>query len=239
MNTGHSITPGMGLSLRQAALVAGFGLLAMALAAPFAEFFVYAELVVREDIAATVANLAQRKGLFVAGMFAYFLVFVLDIVVAWALYVLLRPVNPALSLFTAWLRLVYTTVALVATFKLFGVFRLLHTPETLNLVGQQALYEQVYFLLNAFRVEWGISLVLFGVYLGFLGWLVYRSGYIPRLFGVLLIIAGLGYLITYSGPYLYPDWDTGFLFITFFGELLFMLWLLIRGWKLEQPPATA
>ena len=51
----------------------------------------------------------------------------------------------------------------------------------------------------------------------------------------MLVIAGLGWVVNELGPYLFPNADLGFLFITFLGESVFMLWLLVRGWKIQQP----
>jgi len=69
--------------------------------------------------------------------------------------------------------------------------------------------------------------------------LVYRSGYIPGILGVVLAIAGLGLLVYCLGPYLYPDADLGFLMFTFLGEPIFMLWLLVRGWRIPEPTSHA
>ena len=79
-----------------------------------------------------------------------------------------------------------------------------------------------------------MSLVLFGLYLGVLGVLVYRAGYIPKVMGILLLISGAGYVIDSLRGWLFPSVDLGFLMITFFGEIIFMFWLLIRGGKLEE-----
>lgn len=49
------------------------------------------------------------------------------------------------------------------------------------------------------------------------------------------MIEGLGWVIDCLQPYLYPNAKLGFVFITFFGELIFMPWLPIRGWKIQQP----
>jgi hypothetical protein len=49
-----------------------------------------------------------------------------------------------------------------------------------------------------------------------------------------LLVNGLGWIVSSLQPYLYPEADLGFIFVTFFGELVFMLWLLIRGWKLDE-----
>lgn len=234
----HPTHRDQGMTLRQAALVAGLGLLTMAIAAPFAEFIVYKKLVIPGDIEETVRNILAKRGLFLAGLFAYLITFICDVLVAWALYVLLAPTNRSVSLLTAWFRLVYTAIALFAMLKLVTVFRLLHTPDYLTLFGSDQLHAQVRLLLDSFRYEWSMGLVFFGIHLGLLGSLVYRSGYIPRILGILLAIAGLGWLIYELNPYLFPNADLGFIMITFFGELIFMLWLLVRGWTLQEPTGS-
>jgi len=65
--------------------------------------------------------------------------------------------------------------------------------------------------------------------------LTYRSGYIPGILGVLLVIAGLGHLAYCLGPYLYPGVSLGLVMLTFLGDLAFMLWLLVRGWRIQEP----
>jgi hypothetical protein len=224
-----------GTTLPQAALIAGVGLLVMTVTAPVAEFYVYPKLIVPGSIDQTSRNIQANQGLFLAGVLCYLIAFICDVLVAWALYVFLRPVNTSVSLLTAWFRLVYTVIALFALLNLVTVLRLLNTPNYLTLVGSDQLYAQVRLLLDSFRDQWGIGFVFFGIHLGTLGYLVYRSGYIPKILGILLTIAGLGYLIDNLSPYLLPNADLRFLMITFFGELIFMLWLLIRGSKIEDP----
>lgn len=223
--------------MRQAALIAGFGVLIMAFAAPFAEFFVYPKLVIPGNIQETTQNIATNMGLFLAGILAYLTTFVLDVVVAWALYVLLIPVNRSLSLLAGWFRVVYAVIALFGLSKLVTVFRILSTPDYLTVFGSDQLHAQIRLLLNSFQYEWGMGLLLFGIHLGLLGYLVYRSDYIPRVLGILLAIAGLGWVIDSLRPYLYPNVDLGFVMIASVGELIFVLWLLVRGWKIREPTA--
>jgi hypothetical protein len=68
-----------------------------------------------------------------------------------------------------------------------------------------------------------------------LGYLIFRSGYIPWILGILLVTSGLGWLIDGLGPYLLPNANLGFTFVTAFGEVFFTFWLLIRGWKIQEP----
>lgn len=237
VNSTNSAIHDQYITLRQAALIAGFGILIMVFAAPFAEFFVYKKLVVPENIKETVQGIVANEGLIIAGIFAYLITFICDLLVAWALYVLLIPVNRSLSLLTAWFRLVYTVIAFVALLKLVTVFRILSSEDYLAIFGSEQLHAHIHLLLNSFRYEWNIGLVLFGIHLGLLGYLVYRSDYIPRILGILLAIAGFGWLIYCSSPYLYPNADIGFIMITFVGEPIFMLWLLTKGRKIQEPTA--
>jgi hypothetical protein len=219
--------------LRQAALIAGFGYLLNPVTT--AEFSIMPKLVIAGNIEQTAQNIVAHGGLFVGAIFCYLISFIGDVVIAWALYVLLAPVNRSVSLLTAWFRLMYTAVALFGLLNLVTVYRLLHTPDYLTAFGSGQLHAQVQLLLNSFRYDWSVGLVLFGIHLVLLGCLIYRSGYIPRILGILLVIDGLGWMIDSSRPYLFPNAHLGFLFVTFLGELFFMLWLLIRGWKIREP----
>jgi hypothetical protein len=173
--------------------------------------------------------------LFISGIFGYLITFICDVLVAWALFVFLKPVNENLSILTAWFRLVYTVIALVALLNLVTVFRLLNTGDYLTLLGPDQLYVQVKLSLNAFRNGWHFGLLFFGFHLGLVGHLVFRSNYIPRILGVLLIIAGLGYLTNALEPFLFPNINVDFAKFTFYGEPLFMLWLIIKGSRIQEP----
>lgn len=221
-------------SLRTSALIAGLALLIMVIAAPFAELFVFPKLVVAEDAMETAKNIIANESLFRAAIFAYLITFVCDLVAAWALYVLLKPVNENLSLLTAWCRLVYTVIAIIALLNLVDVVRLLNASDSLTELTTGQFPAQVISSLEAFRSSWYFGLLFFGIHLGLLGYLVFRSNYIPRILGVLLIIAGLGYLTNALKSLLLPNINIDFAQFTFYGELIFMLWLLIKGSKIKE-----
>ena len=224
---------GAGLTLRQAALIAGFGYLLDPVS--YAEFTLYPKLVIPGHIEQTVANIAAHPGLFLAIFFCYLINFIGDVVIAWALYFLLRPVNQAVSLLAALFRLIFTAVALAASFNVLTVYRMVTMPEYLSLFGPGPLHAQIALLLHSFRYEWSMSLVVFALHLLLVGVLIYRSGYLPKWLGVILVINGLGWIIDPLQPYLLPNVNLDFIFVTFFGELIFMLWLLIMGWRIKEP----
>jgi hypothetical protein len=221
-------------SLRKAALITGLALLGSVIAAPFAEMYVLPKLVVPYKATETAQNILAHKGLFTAGIFAYFFTFILDLVLSWSLYLLCKPVSKALAQLTAGFRLVYTILALVALNNLVTGFRLITAPEYLTLFAKDQLYALSMVYLRAFKNHWYLGLILFGIHLLLLGYLVVKSTYIPRILGFALMITGAGYILTSLRPYLAPDLNIDFAMYTFYGEILFMIWLLVRWRRLPE-----
>ncbi len=221
-------------TLGQAALIAGIGLLVMTITAPYAEFYVFPKLLLPEDIEGTIANLILHRGLYVSGLAAFFLNYVADVVVAWALFVFLSPVNRQLALLAALFRLLYTGLGISALMNLFSVVRLLDLPQYTTQVSSGQLNVQLQMLLDAYRIEWGVALILFGVHLVLVGYLAHRSGYVPRFLGYLVAIAGLGYIVYMIGLYAFPAASFALVTVTFLLEPVFMVWLLWKGRQLEE-----
>ncbi len=222
-------------SLRAAALISGFTLLLLVLVAPFAELYAYPKLVVSGNGSETVRHLLAQQPLFVATIGAYLLTFLGDIVLAWALYVLLAPVQVHLALLTAWFRLVFALIALVALLNLVGVFRLLTEPAGTMGVEPAHVPGQVLLYLTTFRYYFHFGLFFFSLHLGFLGYLVMKASYLPTLLGALLLLSSAGYLTSTVQPFLFPQLNIHAVNYTFYGELVFMGWLLLRGARLPQP----
>jgi len=217
--------------LRRAALVAG--LVIFIPTAPYAEFYVFQKLIVWGNVPETVQNIMTNEILYLSGVYSYLITFIYDILLAWALYVFLNPVNKMVSLLTAWFRIVYAVIAIITLFNLVDVWRLSTTDVNLKIYETNQLYALVTQSIDAYRDGFMMAYVIFSIYLGLLGYLVYISGYIPKIFGTLLIIAGLGYLINSLRPFLFPGYNLNFLMITYLGELAFTLWLLIKGTRIK------
>ena len=159
---------------------------------------------------------------------------------AWALYYLLAPVNRAVSALAALFQLVYAGIALVGLLNLATIYHMLTIPEYAATLGTRLLHADVNLLLHTFRTYYSLGLILFGIHLILIGALIVRARYMPWWLGVALVIDGAGWIVTELQPYLFPNVNVDWLFYTFFGELLLMLWLLIMGWRIKQPqPALA
>ncbi len=213
------------------AAVAYIGLFALGI---FSNFFVLERLTGSGDAIATVENIAGSAGLFRAGIVGFLAIFVLDVFIAWLLHVLFRPVNGGLSLLAAWLRLVYTVFLGVATVFLVVALRLVETPAAGFSLEQSA--SKVMSVLDAFTITWLIGLLMFGLHLALLGYLMVKSQYMPRLIGIILLVAGTTYVfdtvanLAFSN---YEAYENVFLAIvavpSIVAELTFTIWLLTRA----------
>src|SRR5579863_558507 len=209
-----------GLTLRRAALVAGIAYLLNPVS--YAEFALWPKLMgVTAD--QTAANVAAHHGVLTGVFFAFFVNFIEDVVIAWALYFLLAPVNKALSLLAALFQLVYAAICFGGLFNLLPVLRTAVKPASV-----------VELLLHWFRYDYSMGLVLFGVHLMLVGYLIYRSSYIPRWLGVVLSIDGLGWIVMCLQPYLYPTINVDYVGVTALGELIFLVWLLFWGSRIKE-----
>ena len=227
-------------SLRSAALVAGIGLAILVVTVVSAEFLVKPRLFVPGNAGETAHSIQGHRGLFLTMVFGYLISFICDLVVAWALYVFLKPANKTVALLAAWCRLVYMMIALVALLNLLTALHLLSGADYLNVFETDQLHAQVLASINKFNYEWDLGFPFFGIHLGLLGYLILRSNYVPSILGILLILGGAGYLVEYGlKPLLFPGLNTDLLMATFFGELLLMVWLLIRGGKHKQSVGRA
>ncbi|MEA2002772.1 MAG: DUF4386 domain-containing protein [Actinomycetota bacterium] len=224
------------VSPRQAARIAGIGYVILFVLAIFANFFVRTGLTDPDDAAATFTNIADSEFLFRTGLLSFLIIFVLDVVVAWALYILFKNVSRQLSLLTAWFRLVYTVFLGIAVIFFFVVLQLVGGAEYLTAFNAGQMDAQVMLLLDAFNYTWLIGLAAFGIHLILIGYLILASGIAPRILGILLAVAGAAYVFDTVAMSLlsnYSDYETVFLVIVavpaVIAELSFTIWLLTRG----------
>jgi hypothetical protein len=223
---------GTNRSVRKASTIAGAGLLVMSALAGFGYQVAVKGLVTQGDAARTAHDIMASEGLFRLGILSLFLVVALDVVVAWALYHVFRPVSEGISMLAAWLRITYAGVFMVAISQLVGVLPLLSNARYLVVFSTDQLHAQALLQINTFTDIWDAGLVLFGIYLLVIAYLAYTSGYVPRLLGVLVAIAGCGYLLDSFGRVLSQGSSPDVSGFTFVGEFLLALWLVIWGHRI-------
>ncbi len=221
---------------RKISLVAGIGYLVIFVTGIFANFFILEKLVAHDNAGLTLKNITEHAALFRLGIMTFIIMVLFDLVLTWALYVLLRPVNRDLSLFMAWFRLVNCAVFGVALFHLFDVLELTGESAYLTMISTEYIEAEVMRAMSAFNYTWLLGLLFFGIHLLALGALVLQSGFIPRFIGYLLFLAGAGYLADSFAQFLmtnYADYQNLLMMIVVVpgvvGELSFTIWLLLKG----------
>jgi hypothetical protein len=208
-------------SPRKASLIAGLALLLMSAVSVI--YLIGLQPLIVDDAQQTARNIVGSEMMFRLGAASMILVAVLDVIVSLALYRLFAPVHRDISALTAWFRLAYSAVLLTATSELVRVPAQLGDPDaTLR-------------SLDGFIAIWHTGLIFFAVHLILLGYLAYRSGFVPRIFGILLAITGLAYLADGIGLVLIPDYSISIAAFGFVGEVAFIFWLLIMGTRLRTP----
>jgi hypothetical protein len=217
-------------ALRSASTTAGIALLLVALLGGFGYLAVVDRLVVVDDAVRTAANLAASETLFRLAIASLLVTAVLDVVVAWALFTVFEPVSSGLSTLAATFRVAYAGIFVVAIAQLTGVLRLVPQAGELS--------AQVLSGIHAFEDIYSAGLVLFGFHLMLLGLLVRRAAYAPSFLGVLLALAGLGYVVDSFGVVLFPGYALEVATFTFVGEVVLIFWLLLRGRRVTSTDAV-
>ena len=220
--------------IRQSGLVAGVGILLMAVLSGFGIFFAGAGLVTPGDAAKTVEDISASEGLFRWGVLSLYGVVVLDVVVAWALFRFFSPVRIGLARLAAWFRLAYGAVFMLAIGQLTGLADLVTAERYSGAFTAEQIQGQTLLKVDAFDDLWMAGLILFGTHLAIVGYLVYVSGYVPRLLGILLVVAGAGYIFDSVASTVLASPPGTVTTVTFLGEFLLAVWLVARSRHLSR-----
>ena len=200
---------------RQWYWIGGFSLLLMAILAPWSVFGNIAGMIDRADAMVSQDNVMSQVTLFRLSILMMWLVVLLDLLVSWVSYLLLKQGGSPMAGPTAILRLIYTGLFAVAISYL-GISLALGTDTVL-----------VDFL--AFEHLWNLALSIFGLHLLCFGLGFWRSSLGPLWLAGLLMVAGVGYLI--DSLAMVVGLKLQISLVTFVGEVLLMAWLLWRGFR--------
>ena len=190
--------------------------------------------VVLGDAAATASNIMAHEGLFTITVVGDLLTAALFFLAAWALYVLLKPVNKNLALLFLLLNLAGVAIHCMSALNLFAALLLMNGPDYLNVFQADQLQALAMFFLDLREKGFIMAQLFFGAWLFPLGYLVFKSGFLPKILGIVLMVHCFTWLSTVFQSFLFPDfvaityvsWPLGFI-----AEFGLTLWLLIKGAK--------
>jgi hypothetical protein len=221
------------LSPQRYARVAGLLYLVIIIAGVIGELMIRGTLVVGGDAAATAARIAASPQLWRIGIAGDLLMHVCDVVVMWAIYVLLRPVNRNLALLVLLFNLIQTAVLVANKLILLVPLFLLGDPLYAEAFSPAQLQAWSGLAIDLHGYGFGVGLIFFGFVLLVEGYLVRTSGFLPRLVGGLLQLAGVCYLVNSIALLLAPAMAArlfpAILLPCFIAELAFALWLVVKG----------
>ncbi len=214
----------------------------------FGEAFVRDRLTVSGDATATAANIRSMESLWRFHIAAELFLLICAVALLLILFALLRPVNRALVLLAAFFNLVSIGLEAAITMYLLEALFPLGNAGYLKAFAPEQLYAMASLSLKSHSYGFGVSLIFFGCFCLVIGYLIFRSGYLPKTIGVLMQIAGVCYLTNSFALILAPAFANrifpAILVPAFVGEASLCLWLLVKGvnvqrWKEQASGAGA
>lgn len=219
-------------SINKTARTAGLLYLGLALLSAFGLVYVPSMILVPGD--ATATNLVASDSLFRLGFVANLLAFTVNLFVVVLLYRLFEPVNKTMAGLMVVLISVGVAIAMLNELNQFAALLLLGSADSLAAFSAAQLHAFAALFLDLYEHGFVLAHIFFGLWLFPMGYLVIKSGFVPKVIGVFLLIAGVGYLVDFTLFFLFPEIGVTVSEYTFVGEVLLLLWLLVMGVNVEQ-----
>lgn len=208
------------------ARLAGFMYLLLVPLGIFGILYVPSQIIVPENIGETVNNILANESLFRLSIASALVVQLVNIIVVLLLYKLLNPVNKNVARLMVLFILLGMPIAMLNEITNGAVLILVNSAEPPhNLIS-------LFLELHVYGIQ--IASIFWGLWLFPMGYLVFKSNYIPKIIGIALMIGCFGYFADAFIFLLFPDFGVTFAEFLFIGEILLPLWLIIRGVNVEQ-----
>jgi hypothetical protein len=230
-----AMAPARAKSIQRYARIAGVLFGVSIIAGGFGEFWIPSRLIASGSVTATAHNIATSDWLFRAGFAGYLVEACCDIGLTMLLYVLLRPVSSSLALLAVFFRLVATATFFFSEFFYFSASPILAGGDYLRSFSPEQLNTLAFLSIKLYGYGTGIASLFYGVASVVIGYLIFESGYLPRVLGVLLALSGFGFVFRSFALVLAPAYaSTAVLLLVGLAGLALTLWLLVRGVDLEK-----
>jgi hypothetical protein len=220
------------------ARIGGLTYLIIIVAGFIGEMFIRNKIIVPGDAAATLNNMMASSLLWRIGIAGDLIMHVGDVILMMMLYLLLKPVNKNLAMLSLLFNLIQTAVLVANKLNLLVPLFLLDNADYLKAFDPHQLQGLAYLSVKAHGYGFGIGLIFFAFNCFIDGYLIFKSGYFPKILGIMMQIAGACYLINSFALILAPSFaDMIFPLIlvpSFIGELSLCLWLLLKGVNMQQ-----
>jgi hypothetical protein len=194
------------LSTSKAAMTVGIAFITSIFIVTLVDDFLLANFVVPGDTEALARDIEANRRLFGFAVLGYLLVLALDSIIGIALYVVLKPANKNLALLTATLRLLYAFTLIIGVFALTFQIIDVYNYASIKLLGY----------------------IFFAFHIFILGYSVFKSDYIPKSLGVLLVAASLTYIVFFIDFHLSEALEIITMLTMAVAELSLSIWLIVK-----------
>lgn len=220
-------------AINKTARLAGFAYFLLIPLGMFGILYVPSLLVVPGDVGTTIDNILGNQTLFRLSIASAIVAQLVNIWAVVLLYKLLKPVNSTYAAMMVIFLLLAVPIAFLNELNHIAVLALLNGTDLVTAFTTEQVHALVAFFLDLHHAGIFIAQLFWGLWLFPMGYLVYRSGYLPRIIGILLMIGCAGYMADSFLYFVYPDFGVTVSEFTFLGEIAIVLWLLIRGVNVE------
>jgi len=219
--------------MKQIVKISGIAYIMIFIAGFYANFAVLESLIDRDDMQITTVNFINNHLQLGYGFLGFVIMLFFDVLLIWSLFGLTKSISKNMSFVASFFRLLHALFFGVALFKLWEIYKL-----TFNASISINKKNNVAELLSDFDKLWTVGLLFFGIHLVVVGYLIIKSTYIPKVLGVLLLLAALGYIIDGMAKLFMPNYidykdvfETIVIMPSVIGEFSFTVWLLIKGFN--------
>lgn len=221
---------------RTTARLAGFIYLVVIITGFFSLMYVPSKLIVWENAGLTFQNISSSIPLFSWSIASSILCYIAFTLLPLALYYLLKDIHKGYAGLMVVLALISVPISFINLQNKFSVLTLTKTADYLKIYSAEDLQAQVMLMLKNYNAGILMAQVFWGLWLLPFGYLVYKSGFLPRILGVFLMLGCLGYTLNVFGRILVPDFSgyavSGYITLpATIGEIGICLWMLIFGVK--------
>lgn len=216
---------------KKTARLAGFVWLLMCVFGPIGQI-IRSKLFVTGDTGTTAENIMSNEFLFRLGFVSDLVMMVLFLMLPLVLYKLFYSVNKNLSILMVVMVMVSVPINMLNLLNEFAAFHVLSGAEYLNVFGTTQLSAQAMLNYDLYLHGYEIANVFFALWLVPLGLLVYKSHFLPKILGILLIVGGFSLLLEVFIYFLLPGYEavnTILLIPQTFSEFALLIWLLTKG----------
>jgi hypothetical protein len=217
-------------NIKTIARLTGLGYLIIFITGFFGNFYVLENMVVSGDAINTFENITNNFETYNYGVLSFVIMVVIDLLLSWPLYLLLKDINKNLALTSSILRIINAGIFFLALKSLIDISLVNNVQDLTLMLSMQPFID--------FNIIWNFGLIVFGFHLILLSKLLYKSELFPRVLGLLILLSGIGYIvdstaqITLNNYLHYKELLESFVIVSgVLGEFSFTVWLLLKGVK--------